>query len=201
MSHIARMQRPAYNRVFCLQVVVEHNVMSDTQCLYEGGFLRVNRRGHWEFVERVNARAAVVIIAVTDAGELLLVEQPRQPVDTRVIELPAGLVGDIEGEENEPMERAAARELEEETGYAPGQLTFAMAGPPSAGLANEHAVFYLARGLKKTGAGGGDHSEDIVPHAVALTEIHDWLARREAQGLLVDPKVYAGLYFAGRTGG
>lgn len=170
--------------------------MTDEILLYEGDFLRIRRRGHWEFVERVNARAAVVVVAVTDVDELVLVEQPRQPVGAAVIELPAGLAGDIEGAEDEPLARAAARELEEETGYTAGQLRFAAAGPPSAGLANEVAVFYLARGLKRTGPGGGDDSEQITVHTVALAQIGDWLRAREADGLLVDPKVYAGLYLA-----
>src|SRR5699024_5375128 len=122
--------------------------------------------------------------------------QPRLPVDTAVIELPAGLVGDIEGEEDESLVTAAARELEEETGYRAAELREVMAGPPSAGLANENAVFYLARGLTKVGAGGGDDSEQITPHVVSLAKIRGWLAAREAEGLLIDPKVYAGLYFA-----
>lgn len=170
--------------------------MSDEDTLYEGPFLRVKQRGHWQYVERVNARAAVVIVAVTDAGELLLVEQPRLPVAAPVIELPAGLVGDVAGSEDESLSDAAARELEEETGYRPASLTRLTGGPPSAGLANEHMVLFHARGLTRVGDGGGDPGERITPHAIALAEVADWLAAREAAGVLVDPKVYAGLYFA-----
>lgn len=170
--------------------------MIKERILYEGEFLRVKRRDHWEFVERVNARAAAVIIAVTAANELLLVEQPRLPVNAPVIELPAGLVGDIAGAEDEPLALAATRELEEETGYRAAEMLPAAAGPPSAGLANEYMAFYVARGLTQVGAGGGDDSEHIVPHAVPLAHIRAWLAARETEGMLVDPKVYAGLYFA-----
>lgn len=170
--------------------------MTDEQVLYEGDFLRIKRRDRWEYVERVNARAAVVIVAVTDADELLLVEQPRLPVAASVIELPAGLVGDIAGAEDEDLVVAAARELEEETGYQAAELTQLTGGPPSAGLANEHMEFFFARGLIRVGAGGGDDSEDIVPHAIALDSVADWLVQRQSEGVLVDPKVYAGLYFA-----
>lgn len=170
--------------------------MTDEQVLYEGDFLRIKRRDSWEYVERVNARAAVVIVAVTDADELLLVEQPRLPVAASVIELPAGLVGDIAGAEDEDLVVAAARELEEETGYTAAELTQLTGGPPSAGLANEHMEFFLARKLTRVGAGGGDDSEDIVPHAIALNGVAAWLAQRQSEGILVDPKVYAGLYFA-----
>jgi ADP-ribose pyrophosphatase len=43
--------------------------------------------------------------------------------------------------------------------------------------------------------GGGDAHEDIVVHEVPLTDAADWLAARVAGGALVDPKVYAGLFF------
>lgn len=169
--------------------------MTEEQILYAGDFLQVKRRGRWEFVVRANARAAVVLIPVTPANELVLVQQPRIPTGKSVIELPAGLVGDIAGQEDESFARAAARELEEETGFHAGELLFATAGPPSPGLSSEHTVFYLARSLRKVGAGGGDESEQIIVHVVPLAEIHQWLAACAAEGLLVDPKVYAGLYF------
>src|SRR5699024_4333041 len=91
-----------------------------------------------------------------------------------------------------------ARELEEETGYRPGRLTRVAGGPPSAGLSNEHMDFFYAEGLTRVGAGGGDETEQIQPHVIALTDVCDWLQAREAEGVLVDPKVYAGLYFAER---
>jgi ADP-ribose pyrophosphatase len=44
------------------------------------------------------------------------------------------------------------------------------------------------------GPGGGDGSEQIEVHRIALAEIRDWLAARSRAGALVDPKVYAGLF-------
>lgn len=164
--------------------------------LYEGEFLRLLSRDRWEYVERSNApRGAVVIIAVTDDDRLLLVEQLRVPVGRTVVELPAGLVGDVSGAESESLATAAARELEEETGYRPERLELLLEGPPSPGLANEHMHFFRAFDLTRTGAGGGDETEDITVHAVPLREVDAWLADRRAAGHLVDPKVYAGLYF------
>jgi len=172
--------------------------MANDRILYDGEFLRLKQRAHWQFVERSNARGAVVIVALTDHDELLLVEQPRLPVDGRVIELPAGLVGDVLGEEDEALEIAAARELEEETGYRPADLEFLTTGPPSAGLANEAVSFYRARGLTRIDGGGGDDSEQITPHVVPLADVEGWLVAREAEGIQVDPKIYAGLYFLNR---
>ena len=42
----------------------------------------------------MNATGAVVIVAMTEERRLVLIEQFRIPVACRVIELPAGLVGD-----------------------------------------------------------------------------------------------------------
>ncbi|MGN8158224.1 NUDIX hydrolase [Salinisphaera sp. RV14] len=175
--------------------------MADTEILYEGDYLRLQRIDTWEFVDRVNARGAVVIVAVTPDDELLMVEQPRPALGGPVLELPAGLVGDIAGEEDEALAVAAARELEEETGYRPARLEYMTAGPPSAGLSGETQWFYRAHDLARVGPGGGDDSEDITVHAVALDTIDDWLAAREAEGLPVDPKIYTGLYFIRRERG
>ena len=175
--------------------------MADTETLYEGDYLRLQRTGTWEFVQRVNARGAVVIVAVTPADELLLVEQPRPALNGPVLELPAGLVGDIVGEEDEALSVAAARELEEETGYRPARLEYMTGGPPSAGLSGETLWFYRARDLQRVGDGGGDDSEDITVHAISLDTVDAWLAEREYDGLAVDPKIYTGLYFIRRERG
>ena len=176
--------------------------MSADRTLHEGEFLRLKRRDNWEYVERANARGAVILVALTPDDELLLVEQPRFPIQANVIELPAGLVGDIVGEEDETLEVAGARELEEETGYRPARLEFLTAGPPSAGLANEVISFYRAYDLTRIDAGGGDDSEDITPHAVPLAEVESWLAAQQRDGKYVDPKIFTGLYFlqADRSG-
>ena len=62
--------------------------------IFEGKHVLVIERDGWEFVERKNGKEAVAVIALTDDDELILVEQYRRPVDARVIDLPAGLVGD-----------------------------------------------------------------------------------------------------------
>ncbi|HET7314114.1 NUDIX hydrolase [Salinisphaera sp.] len=175
--------------------------MADGQTLYEGKYLRLQCIDTWEFVQRVNARGAVIIVAVTADDELLLVEQPRPAIGGPVLELPAGLVGDIAGEEDETLAVAAARELEEETGFSPARLEYMTGGPPSAGLSGETLWFYRALDLKRVGDGGGDDSEDITVHAITLDRIDDWLAERERDGLAVDPKIYTGLYFIRRERG
>lgn len=171
--------------------------MSEREVLGEGRFLRlVCGPGRWEWAERRSATGVVVVIAVTAAAEVLLVEQWRHPVAARVIELPAGLAGDVAGQEQEELAEAARRELEEETGYTAERLEPVLCGPSSAGLSNELLTVFKAHGVRRIGAGGGDASEDITVHHVPLPEVEAWLAARMAQGALVDPKVYAALWFA-----
>lgn len=164
--------------------------------LAEGKHLRLVQQGHWEFAERTKAKGAVVLVALTDDGRLLLTEQFRVPVGKPVIELPAGLVGDVAGEEAEDLEAAARRELLEETGYEAQNLRLVAEGPPTSGLASELVAFIVATQLKKVAAGGGDESEQIEVHAVELARVPAWLEEQALRGALIDPKVYAGLYFA-----
>lgn len=164
----------------------------------EGRHLRFVERGGWEFVERPGVTGIAVLVAVTPSGGLLLVEQYRPPVDARVLELPAGLCGDEAGREAEPVEEAARRELLEETGWEAGEIERLAAGPPSAGTSSEVVTYFFARSLVRRSAGGGTAGESIRVHEVPLEGAASWLASRESEGLLVDPKVWAGLYFAGR---
>ncbi|MCW8925413.1 MAG: NUDIX hydrolase, partial [Xanthomonadales bacterium] len=83
---------------------------------YLGRFLGMKEVDGWEYAFRTNASGVVVMVPVTDEGELVLVEQYRKPVDNRLIELPAGLVGDLD-DAGEGFKEAAQRELFEETGY------------------------------------------------------------------------------------
>jgi ADP-ribose pyrophosphatase len=165
--------------------------------LFEGHFLRVRRKDRWEYVERRKASGIVAILAITDKQELILVEQFRVPVNKRVIEIPAGLAGDIKVEENEALAEAAKRELLEETGYEAERMEYLTEGPPSAGLSTEVVTFFHALGLKRVAEGGGDRFENIQVHAVPLAELKPWIETKRKEGCLVDYRVYAALYFNG----
>jgi ADP-ribose pyrophosphatase len=165
--------------------------------LAQGRFLTFLDESGWEYVTRPGVTGIVVIVAVTGEGRLVLVEQYRPAVHQRVIELPAGLVGDVEGRRAESMRDAAGRELEEETGYRADELVALFEGPIAVGVSDEVVSFFQARGLTRIGAGGGDDTEDITVHEVPVAELASFLAAKKSEGLAVDPKIHAGLYLAG----
>ena len=172
--------------------------MSDTEMLYAGRWLNLKRRSGWEFAERTNPGGAVIIVAITPQGELLLVEQYREPVRANTIEMPAGLIGDLAGCENDDAVITAHRELIEETGFAAERIEYVTGGPVSAGMSTEEAHFVRATGLRQVGNGGGDESENITVHRIPLTQVAAWLVERGQEGYPLDPKLWAGLYFAQR---
>jgi ADP-ribose pyrophosphatase len=168
-----------------------------SRVMAKGRYLTFFDENGWEYVTRHGVTGVVVIVGVTAEQRLVLVEQYRTPVHKRVIELPAELVGDVDGRRAESLLDAAAREMEEETGYRAGEMVPLFEGPVAVGVTDESVSFFEARGLVRVGAGGGDETEDITVHEVPLTELRRFLAARAEAGLAVDPKIFAGLYLAG----
>jgi ADP-ribose pyrophosphatase len=168
------------------------------ETVWQGKWLRMLRRGAWEYVERTNANGiSVVIVAATPERKLLFVEQTRVPIQGRTIEMPAGLVGDVEA--GESLLLAAERELLEETGWRAGKIEHLMTGPSSAGMSTERMAFVRASELERVHAGGGDDSEDILVHEIDVDEAPRWLASKLAEGYEIDAKVWAGLWFLVRN--
>lgn len=166
--------------------------------LADGRFVRLLSRCGWEWVERTNTQGAVVVAAITETQQLVLIEQYRIPLGKRVIELPAGLVGDSAESKQEDLAQAARRELLEETGYEAKYVEYLITGPSSSGMTNEVYSLVLARDVKKVGPGGGDATEDIQVHLVPLDEVAVWLDSKRREGKMVSPKIYSALYFAQR---
>lgn len=156
--------------------------------VWQGRFITAKTRGKWEYVSRARGIKAAVILAVED-GHVLLVEQYREPLGAPCLELPAGLVGDERA--GEVVEAAAARELEEETGYRPTQVTMIGEFYSSPGMVSESFYFVRASGLEKVGDGGGVEDENIIVHRVPLGEVAEFMARKRAEGCAMDVKLVA----------
>jgi ADP-ribose pyrophosphatase len=170
--------------------------MSEIEVLHEGKYLGLYKRGNWEFALRPNASVCATILPITDAGEIVLVEQFRIPMQARVIEVPAGLVGDEPEFKGESIADCAGRELLEETGYKADSIIELIAAPTSAGMTPEITHMFAATGLSKVHDGGGVYGEDITVHVVPLTELDSFLATKQTEGLLIDFKIHASMYKA-----
>jgi NAD+ synthase (glutamine-hydrolysing) len=164
------------------------------QLLYSTKYLDLVQRGHWYYATRPGISGVVCIAGLTVDGEIVLVEQYRPPVNGPVIEFPAGLAGDVAGQEQESLLDAARRELLEETGYEAAELRVLFTGPSSAGLTDETISFVLATGLRQVAAGGGDGTESIRMHRVPLVDAWRFLETQQAQGVMVDSRVPTCLY-------
>ena len=172
---------------------------SEPETLYDGSWLRLSRRGRWEYVERSHSSSglAVIIVAVTPDNRILFVEQFRVPLAAATIEMPAGLVADTH--DADTIEEAAGRELVEETGWEPSRVEVLLTGPTSAGMSNERVAFARATGLRKVGDGGGVGGEDIVVHEVPVADAPSWLMEKGRQGFELDLKLWAGLWLLDRN--
>jgi ADP-ribose pyrophosphatase len=162
---------------------------------WRGKYLEIRREGTWEYAGRIGNMGAAVILALTEAGEIVLVEQYRVPHGARSIELPAGLIGDTN--DNDTAIAAAARELHEETGFEATDWQDIGVFATSPGMSSEAFHLFKATGLTRTGPGGGVDGEDIVVHIVALHRLNTFLGEQRARGLIIDCRLVIAMGLVG----
>lgn len=155
--------------------------------VWQGKFITAKKQGRWEYVSRARGIRAAVIVAIDDEDHLLLVEQYRVPLGRACLELPAGLVGDEN--DGEAAEIAAARELEEETGYRPGRVESLGEYFSSPGMVSESFTLVRARDLVRVGEGGGVEGEGITVHRVKLDAVPAFVADCRTRGMAIDVKL------------
>jgi ADP-ribose pyrophosphatase len=130
-----------------------------------------------------------VILAIDEDDHVILVEQFRVPLGQPCIELPAGLIGDGAGDDGEDATAAAARELEEETGYRAGRLEVLGEFYSSPGMVSESFTLLKAHDIVRIGEGGGTEGEDITVHRVPLARIGDAIGEWRRQGRGIDVRL------------
>lgn len=135
----------------------------------------------WDFIGH-NGAAAVV--PVLDDGRILMVRQYRNALDRYTLEIPAG---GLEGRD-EPTKDAAARELEEETGYKSNQLEFLISLRTTVAFCNEKIDIYVASQLQKSKQ-HLDEDEFIHVEAYTLDELQAMIF----QGKIEDGKTISAI--------
>ena len=122
-----------------------------SKIIFQGRLLDVRKdevelpNGKTSTREWINHPGAVCCIPILPDGKIALIRQYRYPVQSEMIELPAGKL-----EKGEKPEVCAVRELEEEIGYRTNKLTFLTHIHPAIGFANEKMWLYHAEDLEKT---------------------------------------------------
>lgn len=94
----------------------------------------------WDFIGH---KGAAAVVAVDGEGKLLMVRQYRNALDRETLEIPAGGLNSMD----EPTDTAAARELEEETGYKAGKLEYLITIRTTVAFCNEKIDIYVATDL------------------------------------------------------
>ncbi|MEP0393423.1 MAG: NUDIX hydrolase [Erythrobacter sp.] len=160
---------------------------------WEGRFIAAKTRGRWEYVGRTRGIRAAAIIALDEDPDgtrhVILVSQYRVPLGRFCLEIPAGLVGDDDAAEGELASDAAARELEEETGYRAARLEVLGEFYSSPGMVSEMFTLLRASNLTKVSEGGGLEDENILVHRVALSGLSDFVAKWREAGHGVDVRI------------
>jgi ADP-ribose pyrophosphatase len=156
------------------------------ETMWAGKYVRVLKRGRWEYASRTNNINAVVILAEYE-GQVILVDQPRVPPDCRCIELPAGLVGDEDPAAT--PETTAIKELEEETGFTAERIERLGEYYASPGMLSESFVLVRAHNVRRIGEGGGDENEDINVHLIPRADIPNFIEEKRAEGFGIDVKL------------
>lgn len=163
------------------------------QVMWEGRFITTKKRGRREYVGRARGIRAAAIIALDvdpdGTRHVILVSQYRVPLSRFSLEIPAGLVGDDAGGEGEDALTAAARELEEETGYRAARLEVLGEFYSSPGMVSECFTLLKATGLERVSEGGGTEGENIIVHQVALRDLSRFVDEWRRAGHAVDVRI------------
>ncbi len=164
-------QKVFQGRIFTVQV--------ETIALPKGGEMRA---------EIVRHPGSVVILPITDAGEIVLVRQYRPAIGRWAWELPAGTLKD-----GENPEKAAIRECHEEISLIPARVENLGSFFPTPGYCDEEMHLFRATGLRQPGTGDdaaqADEDEDIEPQAFSAAALKAMIR----SGEIIDLKTIAGL--------
>ena len=106
---------------------------------------------------RIESSDGVLVLALTNDGDIILVRQFRHAIRKMTLEFPAGSV-----DEQESPEKAAARELLEETGYRASRLVFLASGHLMVNRFGSKGYLFLARDCQLDIAASPQSNEGVL---------------------------------------
>jgi ADP-ribose pyrophosphatase len=133
--------------------------------------------------EVVEHSGCVAVIAVDADGNVLLVSQFRKPVETELLEIPAGGI-----DAGEDAEAAVRREMREETGYMPKRVELLGGFYSAPGYCTEYLHLYLGSDLVHSPLNAED-TEGIKLIRVPVSRVSELIT----SGKIRDAKSIAGL--------
>lgn len=141
--------------------------------------------------EYVDEPTGVMVLPMTESGEVVMVREWRQAVRRIDLSLPAGLVD----RDDDSVEAAAKRELLEETGYVPTSIERMNSVEPNNGLSNGVQHQFLAKGCTQPGEPARDDTEFIRTEKVDIEQALGLVQ----QGEITDGKAVSCLLFYDRV--
>lgn len=140
--------------------------------------------GHVAIYDYLEHKGAAAVIPVLPDGKILMVKQFRNALNRYTLEIPAGGRDSLE----EDYKIAAARELEEETGYKSNHLTHLIDVRTAVAFCNEIICIYVADQLEKS-VQNLDEDEFIDVRAYTTEELNDMIAH----GIIEDSKTVSAI--------
>jgi len=141
---------------------------------------------HDHFIMSLPTPTSVSVVALDEAGSLIINEEYRHSAGDVVLSLPGGFLS----EEEDPL-LGGQRELLEETGYHSDHLTMLGSSFPMPGICDQKVIYVMAENSRKISDPDLEGSEII--HTALMPE--EDLRESVSSGTAVDGILLAGLWF------